>query len=102
MLKMLIELDENKLLTEKKYDLESIKQIIHDSCATRGIYMDNEGFYVGGTFGKFGGLILGLSKEEWFMENVSKWLWYNSDESNNPEDFIIEDIQATIRGKGYK
>ena len=98
MLKMLIELDENKILSEKKYDLDSIKKVINDSCSARGIYMDDKGFYVGGTFGKFGGLILGLSKEEWFMENVSKWLWYNSDESDNPEDFIVEDIKAQFLG----
>lgn len=93
MLKMWIELDEEKILAEKKYDLASIHRVIKDSCASRGIYADKEGFYVGGTFGKFGGLILGLSKEEWFMDNVKQWLWYNSDESDDPNSFVVEDIK---------
>lgn len=33
-----------------------------------------------------------LKKQSWFMENVTEWRLYDSDESDDPEEFNEEDL----------
>jgi hypothetical protein len=35
-----------------------------------------------------------LKDEEWFIDNLKSWLWFNSDDSADPNDFSIEDLKA--------
>lgn len=43
-------------------------------------------------FGAFANLVLFLKKKDWFMPYLDKWLWYNSDDGVNENDFAVEDI----------
>jgi hypothetical protein len=71
-----------------------------------GLVKGDNGFYLesGGKddFVDFFGAILLLKDEEWFMDNVKTWLWFNSDDSANPEDFAIDDIKAHYLRKARK
>ena len=43
-------------------------------------------------YGAFGCIITSLREKVWFMEYVTKWVWYNSDDGENEEDFAVEDV----------
>ena len=40
----------------------------------------------------FGMLIYSLHNKNWFIPYVEKWLWYNSDDNEDVNDFNIEDL----------
>ena len=42
--------------------------------------------------GCFGMLITALKREMWFMNYVEKWIWYNSDDGESEDDFVVEDV----------
>ena len=37
-------------------------------------------------------MITTLKNQQWFMEYVVRWIWYNSDDGENENDFAIEDV----------
>ena len=43
-------------------------------------------------YATFGMLIYSLHNKDWFIPYLSKWLWYNSDGNENPNDYNIEDL----------
>ena len=45
-----------------------------------------------GDYGTFGRLITILKSKDWFINHASKWLWYNSDDSDDEDDYSVEDI----------
>ncbi len=87
-MRMLIELDENKILNEGKYDLSKINAYLSKAFAKRNMSKDNANWYRNGNFTSCGSLILVLSQKDWFMDNVKQWLWYDE------EDESIEDLKA--------
>ena len=44
-------------------------------------------------------MIFGLSKADWFIDNVLEWFWYDSDGKSDPEDYAVEDLAAHYRNK---
>ena len=40
----------------------------------------------------FGKMITTLKQRKWFMEYVIKWIWYNSDDGEDENDFATEDV----------
>ncbi|MDR1183597.1 MAG: hypothetical protein LBK67_02230 [Coriobacteriales bacterium] len=62
---------------------------------------DADGFYLGtgspDDFGNFGLAMVTLGKKDWFMDNVNTWLYFNSEDSDDPEDFVIEDFKEFCR-----
>ncbi len=36
--------------------------------------------------------MLGLKEQNWFMDNAVTWLYCNSDDSDDPDDFDEEDL----------
>lgn len=99
MYKVFIELNYDKLEQEDKYDVEKIDKVLQQTFFEKGIEKDDAGFYVGGTFESFWAIILTLSKQNWFMDNLKVWKWYNSDGSNNPDDYAVEDLLAFYQSK---
>lgn len=85
MMKMYIELDENKILNEGRYDLNKIKAYLYKAFEKRGMYLDEEGWYVNGNFSTCGSLIVKLSRSAWFMDNVIQWLWYDTSDSSTED-----------------
>ena len=43
-------------------------------------------------YGTFGKLITRLKEKYWFFPYLDKWLWYNSDDGDNEDDYAIEHI----------
>ena len=100
MLKLEIKLDEDKINKEQKYSISSIYQTLSqafDSYQLRKEY-EPDGtivFYGNGNsrdYGAFGCIITSLKEKSWFMDYVIKWIWYNSDDGEDENDFAIEDV----------
>lgn len=93
MMKLLIELDREKILRENKYDLETIDKFLESVYEDEKMYLDKDGECMVGNFTSIGALVMVLSKAEWFLENVKRWIWYDSgfDNSENPK-FGKEDL----------
>jgi hypothetical protein len=57
----------------------------------------DDGFYLGvgakSDFGNFGLAMWTLGRKSWFMDNVKTWLYFNSEDSDDPNDFVIEDFK---------
>lgn len=96
MLKVEIVMDEEKILREKKYSLEDIYFTLDKAYLGKNLKKLGEGVYADNgsdkDFGSFWNIILGLKKQGWFMTNLKKWLWYNSDDSDDENDFAIDDL----------
>lgn len=88
MMKMLIELDENKIMSDGKYDLDKINSYLSKAFAKRNMQKESSNWYTNGNFTNCGSLILTLSQKDWFIENVKQWLWYDEDDDS------IEDLKA--------
>ena len=87
--KMLIVMDRKKIESEKKYSYRKILYALDDAFQKHGMTKDKNGWYTGGTFEVIGGAFIGLSKMDWFMENVKQWLWFDC-ETGELIDFIEE------------
>lgn len=100
MLKLEIKLDEAKIKSENKYDVISIYQTLEKSFFKYDIPMNKEKdgtlvFYGRGharDYGAFGAVITSLKEKGWFIDYVIKWVWYNSDDGLNEEDYSVEDV----------
>ena len=64
--------------------------------------LGNEKYYISEVFEEFWAIILTLSKEEWFIDNLKTWKWYNSDGSKDPTDYTVEDLLAFYQSKRCK
>lgn len=107
MLKMVIRIDENKVITEKKYRLEGIYSTIDEGFMQMGffrqvseknalVYCDNGN---ASDFASFGIIVNTLKRETWFLENITEWSLYESEDSDNPDDFSVEDLLEHYRKK---
>ncbi|MDR1292185.1 MAG: hypothetical protein LBJ91_02150 [Clostridiales Family XIII bacterium] len=99
MIKMQILMDEPKILREKRYDLSAIYKALDDFFVGHlHLIKRDGGFYVGrgskNDFGNFGRAMWTLQKHPWFIDNVDTWLYFNSEDSDDPNDFVIEDFKA--------
>ena len=100
MLKLEIKLDENKILADQKYKVESIYQALEQAFAKYRLNKTQEPdgtlcFFGNGNpkdYGAFGCIITSLKEKAWFMDYVTKWIWYNSDDGENEEDLAVEDV----------
>ena len=101
MLKVEIAFDEDKVLAEEKYDLNKMYEIIDNAFANYGIVKLGKGIYRDNgskkDFGRMWCIILELLETDWFMDNASKLMWYNSNRGKNEDDFYYEDVL-----QGYK
>lgn len=106
MLKMMIELDNDKINIERKYKLEGIYATI-DNAFNKMEFLRGDDpkilMYCGNDnakdFGRFGTIVNFLKKQSWFMDNVIVWRLYDNDGSDNPEDFYEEDLLSHYRQK---
>jgi hypothetical protein len=87
-MKMLITLDEDKIIKEGKYDINKINSYLTKSFAKRGMSKDADNWYINGNFTTCGSLIIKLSESDWFMDNVVEWLWYDT------SDASMDDLKA--------
>lgn len=100
MLKLEIKLDDQKIVLDNKYDIVSIYhslKLAFDKCQLRCEQKPDGTMTVFGCgnpkdYGAFGGIITSLKEKPWFMDYVTKWLWYNSDDGYDEDDFSVEDV----------
>ena len=90
MLKLEIKMDENKICTEGKYTPESIYQLEKEEGTDGSVFFCGTG--QAGDYGAFGSIITTLKEKPWFMDYVTRWIWYNSDDRENEEDYAVEDV----------
>ena len=95
---MQIKMDEEKITRDGRYSLAKIKGTLDDYLVSRlSFTKGDDGFYLGSgspdDFGNFGLAMVTLGKKSWFMDNVDTWLYFNSNDSNDPEDFEVEDFK---------
>ncbi|MDO5415880.1 MAG: hypothetical protein Q4F29_01660 [Lachnospiraceae bacterium] len=100
MLKLEIKMDENKIQFENQYLAENIYQMLaelFDRFQLKQEILEDGTLSVHGNnqpwdYGAFGYIITLLKDKMWFMPYVIKWVWYNSDNNENEEDFDREDV----------
>lgn len=107
MLKMVIRINENKVIAEKKYRLGGIYSIIDNAFMQMGflrqvsekdalVYCDNGN---ASDYASFGIIVNTLKRQTWFLDNITEWSLYESEDSDNPDDFSVEDLLAHYRKK---
>lgn len=96
MLKLEIVLDKEKIEAEGKYDWVAMQAILDEIFKQQGLIKSDVGIYVGSgssnDFTNFWRITWAIAETECFMNNVKKWVWYNSDDSKDENDFAAEDI----------
>ena len=100
MLKLEIKMDEEKIIADQKYRVESIYQVLKSVFSRYGLKRtekpDGTMSFVGSgnpkDYGAFGAIITSLKEKDWFIDYVEKWIWYNSDDGENENDFSVEDV----------
>lgn len=98
--KMLIELDRDKIKREQIYDIEELEACIEERFATKNIYKDKNGVFVGGNFVVLGAIVLDLYHTEWFLDNIKTWSWFELERNtDNPtdDDYSVEDLLIQFR-----
>lgn len=100
MMKVEIELDEQKIIDDDKYVPESILKCLDNTFVGNGQQiLEADGFrrvYRDGgntekDFAILGGLVFDLAEKEFFLPYAKKILWYDSDDNEDENDFDIED-----------
>ena len=100
MLKVEIKLNDQKIAEDAKYNTQSIYQTLDKTFAKYTFHKEElaDGticYYGNGNrrdYGTFGRIITALKDKDWFMPYLTKWLWYNSDDGENENDYAVEDV----------
>ena len=107
MLKMIIRMDDDKITAEKKYHLDGIYSTLNSTFQTVGLPRIEDGSSSlvyrdcgrARDFSLFGKIVNTLKRQTWFMDNVLVWRLYDSDDSDNPDDFNEEDLLTHYKKK---
>ena len=99
MIKMIIEMNEEKIRSAKELTIEQIYAALDRIFLKRGMdkNITERGIEYWGherstDFAYFGKIMLGLKEQSWFMDNAKTWLYCNSDDSDDPSEFNEEDL----------
>ncbi|MDR1422703.1 MAG: hypothetical protein LBI64_07585 [Coriobacteriales bacterium] len=98
MIKQQIVMDTDRVKEDGKYDLGKIQRALDEfMTAEVGFSKAPDGFYIGQNrpddFARAGYAMTTLREKPWFMRYVKTWLHFNSDDSDDPSDFAIEDFK---------
>lgn len=103
MMKMLIQLDEERILREGKYDLNDMWRVIDkmfENGCTKSVQPNGEVLYLGDAnkdyYTRISLAYMRLSEQKWFAQYCSKWIWYDNDDDENLP-FADEDVLAKER-----
>lgn len=99
MIKMIIKMDKDKIESNGQYSIDSINEKSDGIFLRHGLNRFESGDdveYRGSgkstDFGNFTIILNGLRKQSWFMDNATRWIQCNSDDSDDPNDFSEEDL----------
>jgi len=104
MIKMQIVLDHEKIAREQRYNAQKIQAALDNYMVNKlQLRKGDNGFYLGADprkdFSRFGLAFSTLSDQDWFLDNVKTWLYFNSDSSDDPSDFVIKASLSTAVNK---
>lgn len=107
MLMMKIEMNTDKIQAEKRYTLSSINRTIESAFSQMQLRKveDASGALLyrdtgnARDYGRFGRVVNTLKKQSWFMDNVSVWRLYDSDDSDSLNDCSEEDLLLHYKRK---
>ena len=107
MLMMRIGLDAGKIDAEAQYSLAAMRHTIESAFDSMGLQKTVDGgddIVYRGTgssrdYGRFGKIVNTLKKQPWFMDNISVWRMYNSDDTDDPNEFNEEDLLLHYRSQ---
>ncbi|MBP3896285.1 MAG: hypothetical protein J6D57_00405 [Mogibacterium sp.] len=104
MIKMIIQMDEGRILTKSEYTPSQIYETINKvfnqqgfTCTEKSGVREYCGKEDARDFGRFSRIYNMLKRQPWFMDNAMTWLLLNSDDSDDPNDFSEEDLLAYNR-----
>ena len=108
MIKIEIEIDPEKARRECKYTPESMMNCLDSTFAKanfpileadefRRVYRDSGN--VSEDFGIMTGLVFKFAECDWFAKSAKKIIWYDNDDSNDPNVWNIEDCLEVLREK---
>lgn len=108
MIKIEIEIDPEKAWKECKYTPDSIMKCLDATFAKgnfpileadkfRRVYRDSGNVYK--DFGRMSGLVFKFAECEWFAKSAKKIVWYDNDDSSDPDVWNIEDFLKVLRNK---
>jgi hypothetical protein len=97
MIKMQIIIDDERVVRETPYNPAKIRKVLDDYMVGKlGFKKADDGFYLGvgngKDFSRFGIAFSTLRKKQWFADSVKTWLYFNSDASDDPDDYVVEDF----------
>ena len=100
-------MDTEKISRDKVFNKDKIENAIEELLTTEyGFLKTVDGFYLesgcSDDYANFWNAILLLKDEEWFIDNIKTWIWFNSDDSDDPNDFVIEDLREHYAVKHKK
>ena len=85
MIDMLVKLDTDKILREKEYDPIETYSLLDGLFKNAGMSKDESGWYINGNIEKCGQVILDIWLTDRLRDNIKKWLWAYSDNTNAEE-----------------
>lgn len=99
MIKMFIKMNEEKIKKSERYSLDKIYSALDRIFREKGLkkVMASNGIEYYGSdrpvdFAYLGKIMLGLKNQEWFMDNVSEWLFCSNDDTDDDSIFNQEDL----------
>ena len=99
MIKMLIRMNDEKIKQSERYSLDKVYSALDRIFSDKGmkkVLTSNGIEYYGderpADFAYFGKIMLGLKNQEWFMDNVSEWLFCSNDDTDDEAVFNQEDL----------
>lgn len=110
MLMMKIEMNADKIQAEQRYTMSAINHTIESAFAQMQLHKveDSSGALLyrdsgnARDYGRFGRVVNTLKKQPWFMDNVSVWRLYDSEDSDNLNDCSEEDLLLHYRRKQHR
>lgn len=102
MMKMLIQLDEARVVSDKKYKLSDMWRAIDAKFekynCTKERQADGAVLYTGTQGNDYYTCInlayLSLKRQKWFAEYCTKWMWYDNDDD---EELPLQDLDVLVR-----
>lgn len=94
--KMLIELDKEKIIEDKKYSPEAIEKYITDIFKDLDIYQNEDGYFENGNFISFSSALMVFQNKKYITDYIKEWKWFYPKENVTypifDEDYECEDL----------
>ena len=99
MIKMIIKMNQDKILRDGDYTIDQVNSTIDRIFAEKGMEkkeVDGRVEFCGHErttdFAYFGKIMTGLKKQSWFIDNADTWLLCSNDDTDDPLVYNEEDL----------